>query len=58
MHNDTSNVAGFAYLVAVVGAAVYFIQQAHSFGDGVLGVLKALVWPGVLVYEGLKLLHH
>jgi hypothetical protein len=41
----------------MVGAAVYFVQQAHSFGDGVLGVLKAIVWPGVLLYELLKFLH-
>ena len=48
---------GGAYFVAMVGAAVYFVQQAHSFGDGVLGVLKAIVWPGVLLYELLKFLH-
>jgi hypothetical protein len=58
MANRTSSgISGGAYFIAVVGAAVYFIQTAHSFGDGLLGVLKAIVWPGVLLFEVLKFLH-
>jgi hypothetical protein len=53
----SGGISGGAYFIAIVGAAVYFIQQAHSFGDGLLGVLKAIVWPGVLLYELLKFLH-
>jgi len=29
---------------------VFYIQHATSFGDGVLGFLKALIWPAMLVY--------
>jgi hypothetical protein len=39
-----------------IGAAIYFIGHATSFGMGVLGFLKALVWPVFLVLELLKAL--
>lgn len=39
------------YFLAFVGAAVYYIQLANTFWAGVLGVLKALVWPAMVVYE-------
>lgn len=45
---------GGAYLMAFIGALVYFLQRAHDFGSGVVAVLKALVWPAFLVYELLK----
>jgi len=37
----------------MIGAAVYFIQHATSFGDGVLGLLKAIVWPAFVIYQAL-----
>ncbi len=51
-----SNAGGFGgtYFLAFVGAAVYFIQQSTSFWDGVVGFLKALVWPAVLMYHLLQ----
>ena len=39
-----------------VGAAVYFISQSTGFMMGVLGVLKAIVWPAFLVFEAFKYL--
>jgi len=51
-----SGVVGAAYFMAFIGAAVYFIQQATTFWGGVLGFLKAIVWPGFLIYELLKYL--
>ena len=44
------------YGLGMVGAAVFYISQATSFWVGVLGLLKALVWPALLVYEALKFL--
>ena len=32
-----SGIAGGVFFMAFIGAAVYFIQQATSFGMGVLG---------------------
>jgi len=54
--NGGSGIAGAAYFMAFIGAAVYFIQQATSFWMGVLGFLKALVWPAFLTYNLLDFL--
>lgn len=43
--------AGAVYGLGLIGAAIYFISQATGFWIGVLGFLKALVWPAFLVYE-------
>lgn len=45
---------GAVYGLGVIGAAVYYISTATSFWMGVLGILKALVWPAFLVYGLLK----
>ncbi|MFB0527390.1 MAG: hypothetical protein ACETVT_00755 [bacterium] len=54
--NGGCGIAGAAYFMAFIGAAVYFIQQATSFWMGVLGLLKALVWPAFLIYKLLDFL--
>ncbi len=45
------------YGLGLIGAAIYYISQATGFWMGVLGFLKAVVWPvfrvyGVLDYIG------
>jgi hypothetical protein len=47
---------GVVYGLGMIGAVVYFISHAATFWLGVLGFLKAIVWPGILVYEALKAL--
>ncbi len=42
------------YGIGLIGAAVYFISNAAGFWMGVLGLLKALAWPAILVFEALK----
>ena len=42
------------YVFGIIGAAIYFIANSTGFWPGVLGFLKALVWPAFLVYEALK----
>ena len=44
------------YGLGLIGALVYFIQQADSFWAVILGFFKAIFWPGLLVYELLKYL--
>ncbi len=46
--------SGAVYGLGFIGAAIYFISQATSFWIGVLGFLKAIVWPAFLVYEALE----
>jgi len=47
---------GAAYGLGFIGAAVYFIAKATGFWIGVLGFLKAIVWPAFLVYGLFKFL--
>ena len=44
------------YGLGLIGAAVYYISHATGFWMGVLGFLKAIVWPAFLVYEAMKTL--
>jgi len=47
-----SNPASSAvYGLGLIGAAIYFISHATTFLLGVVGFLKAIVWPAFLVYE-------
>ncbi len=56
-NNNSSHASGGAvYGLGFIGAAVYFISQAATFGAGLIGFLKAMVWPAFLVYEALKAL--
>ncbi len=43
--------------LGLIGALVYYWQQADSFGQHLLGILKALVWPAFLVYYAFRALH-
>ena len=47
----TTGDTGVIFGLGVIGSAIYFISTATGFWMGVLGVLKALVWPAILVYE-------
>jgi hypothetical protein len=47
--------SGAFYGLGMIGAAIYFIGQATSFWIGVLGFLKAIIWPVFFVIESFKL---
>ena len=47
---------GGIYCLGFIGAVIYNISNANGFWIGVLGFLKAIVWPAFLVYELLKFL--
>ena len=53
---NSSAPSGAIYGLGFIGAAIYYISGATSFWIGVLGFLKAMVWPAFLVYEALKAL--
>jgi hypothetical protein len=48
--------SGAVYGLGLIGAAIYFISTATSFWIGVLGFLKAIIWPVFMVYEAFKYL--
>jgi hypothetical protein len=52
IHGSSS--ASAVYGLGFIGAAIYYISHAAGFWHGVLGFLKALVWPAFLVYQALK----
>ena len=47
---------GAIYGLGFIGALVYYVGTATSFWMGVVGVLKAIVWPAFLVFGLLKYL--
>ncbi len=47
---------GAVYVFGFIGAVIYYIQHANTFWAGVLGFLKALVWPVFLIYKLLEFL--
>jgi len=54
-HYSRRDSGGFVWFLGAIGAAVYYLQQAQTFGEGALGILKALVWPAILVFKLLGL---
>jgi hypothetical protein len=42
------------YFFGMIGAAIFYISQSTTFWMGVVGFLKALVWPAFLVHGLLK----
>jgi hypothetical protein len=41
------------YGLGLIGAWVFYLSHAATFWIGVLGILKGIVWPAILVYEAL-----
>ncbi len=54
--NSCGGCSGFGYFMGFIGAAIYYISTATGFWTGVLGVLKAIVWPAILIFEVMKYL--
>jgi hypothetical protein len=54
IHNACNG--GAIYGLGFIGAIIYYISTATGFWNGVLGVLKAIVWPVFLVYSTMKFL--
>jgi hypothetical protein len=54
--SHASGTSSAFYGLGFIGAAIYYIATASSFWLGVLGFLKAMIWPVFFVYEILKYL--
>ena len=49
---------GFFFLLAYIGAAIYFISVSDgSFWGVILGLLQAIVWPVYVIYHVLVALN-
>lgn len=48
---------GFFFLLAYIGAAIYFVSQSSgTFWGVILGLLQAIVWPVYVIYHVLVLI--
>ena len=48
---------GFVFLLAYIGAAIYFISISNgSFWGVILGLLQAIVWPVYVIYHVLLMI--
>lgn len=47
---------GAVYGLGLIGAFVYFMQQATSIGMVLVGLLKTIFWPAFVVYRLLEFL--
>lgn len=54
MMKKSTPASNAVYGLGFIGAAIYFISTATGFWMGVLGFLKAIVWPVFLVYQAFK----
>lgn len=50
----TEDCGGVFYVLGLIGAAVYYVSASVGFWAGVVGILKAVVWPAFLVFELMK----
>jgi hypothetical protein len=53
---SSNGCGGAIYGLGFVGSAIYYISISTGFWMGVLGVLKAVVWPAFLIYDAMKFL--
>jgi hypothetical protein len=49
--------SGAVYCLGIIGAAIYYIEHATTFWLGLLGIIKAIFWPAILVYTAFQMLH-
>lgn len=49
--NRHIHTCGSVYFFGFIGAAFYYVQQSHTFWEGVVGVFKAFFWPAFLTYK-------
>lgn len=47
---------GAIYGLGFIGALIYYFQHATTFIEGVVGLLKAIVWPAFLIHKVFTLL--
>ncbi|MCL5970899.1 MAG: hypothetical protein M1450_05385 [Patescibacteria group bacterium] len=47
-------ISSAVYGLGFIGSIIYFYQHATDFGMFVMGFLKSLVWPAILVYKALE----
>ena len=47
---------GAFYGLGTIGAFVYYMQNAHSAAEILLGIIKTIIWPALLIHRLLEYL--
>jgi hypothetical protein len=55
IHRGSASDAVYGF--GLIGAWIYYLSHATTFWIGMLGILKGIIWPAMLVYELLKYLN-
>ena len=55
-HHACHGSGGALYWLGFLGALYYYLTTATSFLAGILGIIKAFLWPAFLVFGVLKFL--
>jgi len=45
------------YGLGFIGAVIYFISHASGLWSGIVGIIKAIFWPAILVYKAFEALY-
>lgn len=56
-HRGGAGAGGCVYGLGFIGSAVYYFQHVTTFSGGVMAVLRAIVWPALLIYKVFGMLH-
>ena len=51
VRENTNTGGGMVYGLGFIGAVIYYWQLADTLGQYVMGLLKAIVWPAMVVYK-------
>lgn len=54
VNNSGSNAI---YGLGIIGAFIYYMQNAGGFWDVILGIIYSIFWPAVILYEVLQRLN-
>lgn len=57
INKHTGGGGGAVYGLGLLGALVYYLQNANNFQQGVIGVIKAILWPALLIFNLLSYLN-
>ncbi len=47
---------GHIYGLGVIGALFYFLPHVTNLQGAIVGIIKSIVWPALLVFKALELL--
>lgn len=50
-HNYNHGSSNVIYGLGIIGALFYFLQNADTFVSAIVGIVKAIFWPAILMFK-------